>query len=56
MIIRRYVNVHLKLDERVFFYGKAEIVNYIDSWPELLPLLAITWDGFSKARLNMNDW
>ena len=25
MIIRRYVNVRLKLDERVFFYGKAEI-------------------------------
>ena len=25
MIIRRYVNVHLKPDERVFFYGKAEI-------------------------------
>ena len=25
MIIRRYVNVHMKLDERVFFYGKAEI-------------------------------
>ena len=59
MIICRYVNVHLKLDERVFFYGKAEIVNYIDSWPEFLPLLAIAWDGFIKDKLTMatmSDW
>ena len=59
MATGRYLNVRLKQDERVFFTAKQRLLNYIDSQPKLLSLLAIAWDGFSKVGIRVvtvNDW
>ncbi|GEM_PF-3319115 len=49
MATGRYLNVRLKLDERVFFTAKQRLLNYIDFRSEFLSLLAIAWDGLVRT-------